>query len=120
MVHVASPVALRHWSIDNLFSLPQPLTVFIMIVVHTLHFVQGFTMIFLHMTWRRPSQSFWYAASPPVSAEQKTTSTATVINDLKRESKYTLSYTWNKALANQVKLALQEVSVSGYYLARLC
>jgi len=27
MVHVASLVALRHWSIDNSFSLPQPLTV---------------------------------------------------------------------------------------------
>ena len=65
------------------------------------------------------SQSFWYAVSPPISAEQKTTSTATVINDLKRESKYTLSYTWNKTLANQVKLTLREVSASGYYLARL-
>ena len=58
------------------------------------------------MTWRGPSQSFWYAASPPVSTEQKTTSTATVIDDLKRDSKYTLSYTLNKALANQVKLIL--------------
>ena len=58
--------------------------------------------------------------SPPVSAEQKTSSKATVIDDLKRDSQDTLSCTWNKALANQIKLTLREISASGYYLARLC
>ena len=120
MVHVASPVALRHWSIDNSLSLPQPLTLSLWLLFILCTLYKASPWYLLHMTWRGPSQSFWYAASPPVSTEQKTTSTATVIDDLKRDCKYTLSYTLNKTLASHVKLALQEVSASGYYLARLC
>ena len=35
---------------------------------------------------------FWYAASPPVRAQQKTTTTATVIDELKKDKQSCMSF----------------------------